>query len=97
MKTRNLDVEPAGRIFTALRMRGPIPVRPASDKECFRLFIIIDEARLITSGGSSDIATAFVNEPLKRQIKPALWMNALERYLKTYMDLSILADVPVKE
>jgi hypothetical protein len=29
-------------------MRGPIPVRPDSDKERFRLFIVIDEARLMT-------------------------------------------------
>lgn len=53
------------RIFNALRMRGPIPVRPDSDKERFRLFIVIDEARLMTMGGSSDIVTALVNEARK--------------------------------
>lgn len=53
------------RIFTALRMRGPIPVHPVDDSERFRLFVIIDEARLITMGGSSDIVTAMVNEARK--------------------------------
>lgn len=53
------------RIFTALRMRGPIPVKPANDKERFRLFVIIDEARLITMGGNSDIVTALANEARK--------------------------------
>jgi Bacterial protein of unknown function (DUF853) len=53
------------RLFTALRMRGPIPVKPVDDGERFRLFIVIDEARLITMGGNSDIVTALVNEARK--------------------------------
>jgi len=53
------------RIFTGLRMRGPIPVRPVDDSERFRLFIVIDEARLITMGGNSDIVSSLVNEARK--------------------------------
>jgi hypothetical protein len=53
------------RLFTALRMRGPIPVKPIDDTERFRLFILIDEARLITMGGSSDIVTLLMNEARK--------------------------------
>jgi hypothetical protein len=53
------------RLFTSLRMRGPIPVRPVDDTERFRLFILIDEARLITMGGSSDIVTLLMNEARK--------------------------------
>lgn len=53
------------RIFTGLRMRGPIPVKPVDDSERFRLFIVIDEARLITMGGNSDIVSSLVNEARK--------------------------------
>lgn len=42
------------RIFRALRMRGPIPVNPADDRERFRLFVMIDEAKILSLGGNRD-------------------------------------------
>jgi hypothetical protein len=53
------------RVFTALKLRGSIPVKPAIDKERFRLFLVIDEAKLITMGGGSDIVTRLANEGRK--------------------------------
>lgn len=37
------------KIFRALMLQGPIPVTPASDLERFRLFIIIDEAKILSA------------------------------------------------
>ena len=37
-------------IFDTLRQRGPIPVNPADDSERFRLFIVIDEAKILSMG-----------------------------------------------
>jgi len=37
-------------IFNALRQLGPIPVYPADDSERFRIFIIIDEAKILSMG-----------------------------------------------
>jgi energy-coupling factor transporter ATP-binding protein EcfA2 len=42
------------RIFRALRIRGPIPVNPVDDHERFRLFIIIDEAKILSLGGDRE-------------------------------------------
>lgn len=42
------------RIFRALRMRGPIPVNPIDDSERFRLFIMIDEAKILSLGGNRE-------------------------------------------
>jgi energy-coupling factor transporter ATP-binding protein EcfA2 len=42
------------RIFRALRMRGPIPVAPADDRERFRLFVIVDEAKILALGGNRE-------------------------------------------
>lgn len=53
------------RIFTAAKLRGSIPVKPASDRERFRLFLVIDEARLMTMGGPSDIMQRLANEGRK--------------------------------
>jgi hypothetical protein len=39
------------RVFRMLRMRGPIPVSPAGDKERFRLFVVVDEAKILSLGG----------------------------------------------
>lgn len=39
------------KIFRVLRLHGPIPVNPADDSECFRLFIIIDEAKILSTYG----------------------------------------------
>ena len=47
------------RVFGALQMRGPIPVRPASDQERFRLFVVVDEARIITVGGDRTLDEIF--------------------------------------
>lgn len=41
-------------VFNELRKQGPIPVHPADDSERFRLFVIIDEAKILTMG-SGDI------------------------------------------
>ncbi|WP_199222321.1 hypothetical protein, partial [Limnohabitans sp. MMS-10A-192] len=39
------------KIFRVLRLRGPIPVQPLDDRQRFRLFIIIDEAKILSTGG----------------------------------------------
>jgi len=38
------------RIFRMLRMRGPIPVKPVDDGERFRLFVMVDEAKILSLG-----------------------------------------------
>jgi hypothetical protein len=40
------------KIFRALRAQGPIPVQPAGDHERFRLFVVIDEAKILSLGAS---------------------------------------------
>lgn len=39
------------KIFRVLRLKGPIPVQPLSDHERFRLFVAIDEAKILSTGG----------------------------------------------
>jgi len=39
------------KIFRVLRLKGPIPVQPQSDHERFRLFVLIDEAKILSTGG----------------------------------------------
>ncbi|MCW5631861.1 MAG: DUF853 family protein [Rubrivivax sp.] len=39
------------KIFRVLRLKGPIPVQPQSDHERFRLFVAIDEAKILSTGG----------------------------------------------
>lgn len=39
------------KIFRVLRLKGPIPVQPQSDHERFRLFVVIDEAKILSTGG----------------------------------------------
>lgn len=39
------------KIFRVLRLKGPIPVQPQTDRERFRLFVIIDEAKILSTGG----------------------------------------------
>lgn len=39
------------KIFRVLRLKGPIPVQPADDRQRFRLFVIIDEAKILSTGG----------------------------------------------
>lgn len=53
------------RIFRALRMREPIPVDPANDKERFRLFIIIDEVQILSLGGGVNILDTLFREARK--------------------------------
>ncbi|WP_299690235.1 helicase HerA-like domain-containing protein [Hydrocarboniphaga sp.] len=42
------------KIFRVLRLRGPIPVQPVDDLQRFRLFVVIDEAKILSLGGSGD-------------------------------------------
>lgn len=42
------------KIFRVLRLRGPIPVQPVDDAQRFRLFVVIDEAKILSLGGSGD-------------------------------------------
>jgi hypothetical protein len=39
------------KLFRVLRLRGPIPVQPSDDRQRFRLFVIIDEAKILSTGG----------------------------------------------
>ncbi|MBN8751339.1 MAG: ATP-binding protein [Variovorax sp.] len=39
------------KLFRVLRLKGPIPVQPTDDRQRFRLFVIIDEAKILSTGG----------------------------------------------
>jgi hypothetical protein len=39
------------KVFRVLRLKGPIPVQPVDDQQRFRLFVIIDEAKILSTGG----------------------------------------------
>lgn len=39
------------KLFRVLRLKGPIPVQPADDRQRFRMFVIIDEAKILSTGG----------------------------------------------
>lgn len=39
------------KIFRVLRLKGPIPVQPTDDRQRFRLFVVIDEAKILSTGG----------------------------------------------
>lgn len=45
------------KIARALKAQGNIPVQPQSDQEQFRLFVIIDEAKILSTGGKDRDAT----------------------------------------
>lgn len=49
------------KIFRALRAQGPIPVQPRGDHERFRLFVVIDEAKILSLGAERDSAKALLN------------------------------------
>lgn len=39
------------KVFRVLRLMGPIPVQPVDDRQRFRLFVIVDEAKILSTGG----------------------------------------------
>jgi hypothetical protein len=39
------------KIFRVLRLKGPIPVQPLDDRQRFRMFVIVDEAKILSAGG----------------------------------------------
>lgn len=53
------------RIFRALRLRGPIHTRPSGDSERFRLFVMIDEAKILAMGGGANILCQLMTEARK--------------------------------
>lgn len=53
------------RIFRVLRNRGPIPINPVDDSERFRLFVVIDEARILAMGGGANILDTLATEARK--------------------------------
>ncbi len=63
------------KIFRLLRLRGPIPVQPTDDRQRFRLFIIIDEAKILSlGGGERDRADNILNELITEARKFGLGM-----------------------
>lgn len=49
------------KVLRALRARGPIPVQPVGDHERFRLFVVIDEAKILSLANNRDSAKAVLN------------------------------------
>ena len=63
------------KIFRTLRLRGPIPVQPADDRQRFRLFVVIDEAKILAlGGGERDRAGNILNELITEARKFGLGM-----------------------
>jgi hypothetical protein len=63
------------KIFRVLRLQGPIPVQPADDHQRFRLFIVIDEAKILSlGGGERDRADNILNELITEARKFGLGM-----------------------
>lgn len=63
------------KLFRVLRLRGPIPVQPADDHQRFRLFVIIDEAKILSlGGGDRDRADNILNELITEARKFGLGM-----------------------
>jgi DNA helicase HerA-like ATPase len=63
------------KIFRTLRLRGPIPVQPADDRQRFRLFVVIDEAKILAlGGGERDRADNILNELITEARKFGLGM-----------------------
>lgn len=51
------------KIFRVLRLQGPIPVQPVDDHQRFRLFVVIDEAKILsTGGGDPDAPERILNQ-----------------------------------
>ncbi|MGE2214222.1 ATP-binding protein [Pseudomonas aeruginosa] len=50
------------KIFRILRLKGPIPVQPTDDHQRFRLFVVIDEAKILSTGaGDPDAPDRILN------------------------------------
>lgn len=63
------------KLFRVLRLRGPIPVQPVDDRQRFRLFIIIDEAKILSlGGGDRDRSDNILNELITEARKFGLGM-----------------------
>ena len=63
------------RIFRVLRLKGPIPVNPTDDRQRFRLFVVIDEAKILSlGGGERDRADNILNELITESRKFGLGM-----------------------
>ncbi|WP_437537392.1 helicase HerA-like domain-containing protein [Sorangium sp. So ce726] len=63
------------KIFRMLRLKGPIPVQPADDRERFRLFVLIDEAKILSlGGGERDRTDNILNELITEARKFGLGM-----------------------
>ena len=63
------------KLFRVLRLRGPIPVQPADDRQRFRLFVIIDEAKILSlGGGDRDRSDNILNELITEARKFGLGM-----------------------
>lgn len=63
------------KLFRILKLRGPIPVQPADDRERFRLFVIIDEAKILSlGGGDRDRSDNILNELITEARKFGLGM-----------------------
>ena len=63
------------KLFRVLRLRGPIPVQPVDDRQRFRLFVLIDEAKILSlGGGDRDRADNILNELITEARKFGLGM-----------------------
>ena len=63
------------KIFRVLKLQGPIPVQPADDRERFRLFVVIDEAKILSLGsGDRDRSGHILNELITEARKFGLGM-----------------------
>lgn len=63
------------KLFRVLRLRGPIPVQPVDDRQRFRLFVIIDEAKILSlGGGDRDRSDNILNELITEARKFGLGM-----------------------
>jgi hypothetical protein len=63
------------KLFRMLRLRGPIPVQPADDRQRFRLFVVLDEAKILSlGGGERDRADNILNELITEARKFGLGM-----------------------
>ncbi|MCE6971636.1 ATP-binding protein, partial [Cereibacter sphaeroides] len=63
------------KLFRVLRLRGPIPVQPADDRQRFRLFVLIDEAKILSlGGGDRDRSDNILNELVTEARKFGLGM-----------------------